>query len=67
MNCLQCDHLDLRKHTKHAAVGLGQCKKQMLPGVFEVFARERECKQFSAAEAEVVQKRLKWWESRGVK
>lgn len=64
MNCLQCAHLDLRKHPKHAEVGLGQCKEQKLPGVFEVFISERKCRLFAPAESEIFGKRMKWWESK---
>jgi hypothetical protein len=64
MICLRCAHLDLRSHPQHAAIGLGQCKRQPLPGVFEVIARDRDCAMFQAADDQTVETRLKWWEGR---
>ena len=64
MNCLSCAHLDMRTHPKHALVGIGQCKRHPLPGVFYNFSKERECEKFDAAEAEIVAARVEWNEKR---
>lgn len=60
MNCLSCIHIDLRTYPAHAKVGVGRCKLQKLPGVFENFRIERDCKLFTAADAETVEKRNIW-------
>lgn len=60
MNCLTCAHIDLRTFPAHAKVGVSRCKLQPLPGVFENFRRERDCKLFAAADAETVAKRNEW-------
>lgn len=67
MICLECAHLDLRTHPKHAAVGLGQCNAQKLLGVFEAFTKERECRKFVAADAGIAQKRIEWRGSKSTK
>jgi hypothetical protein len=60
MNCLRCAHLDLRSHPQHAALGLGQCRRQPLPGIFEVITRDRNCAMFQAADQQAVEARKKW-------
>ena len=64
MTCLQCANLDLREHPKHAQVGVGRCKYTPLPGVFASISKERQCEQFAAADEEIVQKRVEWWNNK---
>lgn len=62
--CLSCEKLDLQKYPKHSAQGIGKCKHEQLEGVFVSIAHHRQCNQFEAADAEIAQKRITWWESR---
>lgn len=64
MICLQCTHLDLREHPKHAAVGFGRCKHEKLVGVFVSISKDRQCEQFTQADKEVARKRTEWWEKK---
>jgi hypothetical protein len=66
VKCLECAKLDLQAFPKHAVIGLGKCKSDQL-GEFRGFGRQRECKDFEAADAEVVQKRVTWWDGKSTK
>jgi hypothetical protein len=61
MICLECSKLDLRKQPKHAAVGIGKCEHEQLAGTFVSVSRRRDCQNFDKASAEVIEKRMTWW------
>lgn len=66
MKCLECSRMDLQGFPKHAAVGVGKCKGDQL-GEFRPLGRQRQCKDFQAADAEVVQKRVTWWSGKSAR
>jgi hypothetical protein len=62
MKCLDCSRLDLQQFPAHARVGMGRCALETLPGVFESWRIERNCQSFSAAPADISEKRIEWAE-----
>jgi hypothetical protein len=61
MICLDCAHLDLKRHPAHAKLGMGQCKVQMLSGVFQTITYERTCERYIAVPAGMAEARHAWW------
>lgn len=60
MKCIDCQHVDLQQYPAHAKAGMGRCKLETLPGVFESWRSERECKHFAVADVQIAQKRIEW-------
>jgi hypothetical protein len=58
--CIDCKHITLREHPKHANEGLGQCKRDAKSGEFFSYLYRRECKQYDRAAEEVILKRMAW-------
>lgn len=62
MKCLHCQRLDIDQHPAHANAGMGRCKLEKLPGVFESWRSERKCNHFLEATEMVKEKRIEWSE-----
>jgi hypothetical protein len=65
MICLGCAKLDTDKFLAHAKAGIGKCEHEQLTGTFVSIAHHRDCAQFVAADAEVAQKRVEWYDNLG--
>lgn len=62
MKCLNCEHIDMRSYPRQAKHGYGRCAVQ--ENRFVAFIYEQKCSGFSQAPADMVSKRIEWWEGK---
>lgn len=60
MNCLQCKHIGLKAAPAMTIAGTALCGVRS--GEYPNFRRERECKWFALAKAQIVASRQRWAE-----
>ena len=58
MTCLHCTKFNLRDFPSHARIGFGKCTIEQEKNRF--FAMRHECKEFTRASPEVIEKRDAW-------
>lgn len=63
ISCVACSHFTLRDVGEMARRGCGKCAHDV-PHTYYPAMREHECIKFSAAEADVVEKRKEWLDAR---
>ena len=58
MTCLHCTKFNLRDYPAHARIGLGKCSIEKEK--YTYFATHYECKEFTKAANEIIEKRDAW-------
>lgn len=60
IRCLECAHITMRDHPKHANEGFGQCKLKAIPGQFVSYLYRRDCTNFKRADEDKILRRYAW-------
>jgi hypothetical protein len=60
VQCIDCQHFDMRRYTDMARVGYGTCALDHRTGRFQSAVFDRTCAGFVAVKPDVAQRRRQW-------